>query len=303
MCVITIDQTQDFLAPKLPPVPQRRATSPAGSNFTVFPTSQPPKAAQILGTHSISQGSSPLLRSNTLPVDSPSQSPKYNRVIHNNNSFSSFESPVIPNLFSTQSDTPRSSNTYNRNEDKPLPAIKLEPPALQQPQTSSPRVATARHSPQPESRGTEREASKGRRPRPNLTIQTDEGAPAPPAKDKTPSQPSTKANMTSVPQAMTIARSPDRKAKLEKTTVPIVTEREIDPKEISPLVPKIEVSTARSISVSRGKRQVLVPIGSRMDQLGSNERFVERRALLPRVTDAQYGHRHVVSQELQIESL
>ena len=32
-------------------MPQRRATSPAQSSFTLFPTSQPSKAAQVLGTH------------------------------------------------------------------------------------------------------------------------------------------------------------------------------------------------------------------------------------------------------------
>lgn len=109
--------------------------------------------------------------------------------------------------------------------------------------------------------------------------------------------------MSGVPLAISPDPSSDHKAKLGQTTVPIVTEREIDPKEKSPQVPMIEVSIARSISVSKGKRQMLVPIGSRMAQFGTNERFVDRKALIPRVADAQFGHRHAISQELQIESL
>lgn len=68
-------------------------------------------------------------------------------------------------------------------------------------------------------------------------------------------------------------------------------------------IPTIEVSIARSVSVSRGKRQMLVPITARVDHLHSNERLIERRAMTPRITDVAYGHKHAVSQELHIESL
>lgn len=47
---------------------------------------------------------------------------------------------------------------------------------------------------------------------------------------------------------------------------------------------------------------MLVPIGSRVDHFSADERFVDRQALVPLVMDA-HGHRHVVSQELRIESL
>ncbi|KAJ5151613.1 hypothetical protein N7492_009908 [Penicillium capsulatum] len=301
---LRIPNTQDFLSPKVPSVLQRRATSPAESSFTVFPTSQPPKAAQILGTHNISHGSSPRVRSNTLPVESPSQSPMHNRAIHNNNSFSSFESPVISNLFSGHSDTPRSSNTSTRKEDKPLPAIKPERPTLPPSQTSSPRVLAAKHvklSPTPQN--TDKSSPQGRRTRPNLTVKTDPPAPAPPAKDKPSLQPSVKTATSGSPQTITLAQS-SCQSKVSQAMIPIITEREIlDPREKSPQVPRIEVSTARTVSVSTGKRQMLVPIVSRVDQLGANERYVDRKALLPRVTGSQYGHRHAVSQELQIESL
>lgn len=67
--------------------------------------------------------------------------------------------------------------------------------------------------------------------------------------------------------------------------------------------PTVEVSIARSVSVSRGKRQMLVPITARVDHLHPNERLIERRPMTPRITDVTYSHKHAVSQELQIESL
>lgn len=76
-----------------------------------------------------------------------------------------------------------------------------------------------------------------------------------------------------------------------------------EPPESLHKIPTIEVSIARSISVSRGKRQMIVPIGARVDHLHSNERLIERRPMTPRITDVSYGHKHAVSQELQIESV
>lgn len=48
---------------------------------------------------------------------------------------------------------------------------------------------------------------------------------------------------------------------------------------------------------------MLVPIGARVDNLHANERFIERRPMTPQIMDVSYGHKHAVSQELQIESL
>jgi hypothetical protein len=76
-----------------------------------------------------------------------------------------------------------------------------------------------------------------------------------------------------------------------------------EPTESLRKIPTIEVSIARSISVSRGKRQMIVPVGARVDYLHSNERLIERRPMTPRITDVSFGHKHAVSQELQIESL
>ncbi|PLN79658.1 hypothetical protein BDW42DRAFT_172452 [Aspergillus taichungensis] len=66
-------------------------------------------------------------------------------------------------------------------------------------------------------------------------------------------------------------------------------------------IPKVEVSIARSVSVSRGKKQIIVPIGPRTDRLNPDERLVDRKARMVRVTDGQHGHRHGNSQDVRIE--
>ncbi|KAI9372323.1 hypothetical protein BJX61DRAFT_452910 [Aspergillus egyptiacus] len=74
----------------------------------------------------------------------------------------------------------------------------------------------------------------------------------------------------------------------------------IDPAEENP-IPTIEVSVARSISVSKGKKQILVPVRARTSQHNANERLVPRQAKTPKVTDGQYGHRPGCSQDARIE--
>lgn len=68
-------------------------------------------------------------------------------------------------------------------------------------------------------------------------------------------------------------------------------------------IPTVEVSIARSVSVSRGKKQTIVPIKPRSDRLTPDERLMVRRAKTPQVTDAHYGHRHGNSQDARIESV
>ncbi|KAJ5701094.1 hypothetical protein N7488_008642 [Penicillium malachiteum] len=353
---LRVPSAQDFLSAKLPPVPKRRATSPARSSFTLFPTPQPtPQQTKPLGVQNFSRGPSALIRSNTLPVESPSKpSMEHPRPFHNNNSLSSFESPVIANLFSERSNTPQSSSPLTRKEEKPLPAIKPEPvsqsrsriasspqvpPKPRQSQTKpekniqttkpkpvEPRSRPAqqrqnsqqRQTSQPRENKPSHIAEQSRPTRPSLTVKTKLESlpappPAPPAKIKAPSQPASPAvppkdlpkeivprmkSAAIVASPLSMTSSP-----LTKLASPIITEREIK----SPLprtnkkLPKIEASTARSISVSKGKKQVIVPITARVEQ-SPNERFVDRRAMTPTITDA-HGHRHVASQELQIESM
>ncbi|KAJ5771616.1 hypothetical protein N7520_002145 [Penicillium odoratum] len=347
---LRVPSAQDFLTTKLPPVPQRRATSPSHSrsSFTIFPAQ--PKAQKV-GTQNFSRGPSPLLRSNTLPV-SPKGSPDLRP---NNNS--TFQSP--PNLFSERSNTPSLTNSY-RKEDKPLPArpepvarSRTAPVPIPQPKRSQSDRNIKAHV------QGERSVTDPPRSKPNLRLQTELKGPPTPAKDKTPkSALSAKTPREQISHILfpNLVQSPMEIRSSPAKVKPVVTEREITPvpakditsksalsaktsreqishilspnlvlspmeirsspakfkpvvteREVTPVSkskgPKIEVSTARSISVSKGKRQILIPIGARVDQLNPNERLVERRAMTPTIMDVQYGHRHGISQELQIESM
>lgn len=68
------------------------------------------------------------------------------------------------------------------------------------------------------------------------------------------------------------------------------------------LFPRVEISVARSVSVSEGKKkQVVVPIGPRPDRLGADEDGLLGKK--PQVTDAHYGHRHGNSHDVRIETV
>ncbi|KAJ5943788.1 hypothetical protein N7516_003956 [Penicillium verrucosum] len=367
---LRVPDANGFLkSPAPPPIPQRRATSPAQSSFTLFPTSQPSKAAQGLGTYNFSRAPNPLVRANTLPAESPSKMPGP-QIHHSSNmgSLSSFESPVIPKLFSERSSTSRSSNSY----DKPLPAIRPEPQATSsplqksaQPEKKAPSpqktrqqhiaqshnivatkpVAQPRIHPQPRKDSLPRptikqsqatspqhkttqnkpnKTSSHRRTndsaRPCLRVET-EGRPqaltklspstsgsSPSALNPTQSKIDRIMSPSSASTGPKSAVSPADSTRMPfadavETIETIETaEEESEPEPRHP-TPRIEVSTARSVSVSRAKRQVLVPIGMRIDHLDPEERVVHRRPMTPQIIDAQRGHRPGVSQELRIECL
>lgn len=272
-----------------------------------------------------------MVRSDTLPVEDPARaSLEPPRLLSNNNSTASFESGVLPTLFSERSHTPRSSKSSIPNQDKPLPAIKPESQAHPKPQKLSPQAIRVAQSSHRDQRFTEKlnavqsqQPVKSRRDRPNLTTQTGTSKstppppPPPPAKDarrklsesvsiNDPTNRFTEMTheITESPEEVAPpAPSPDPQPAPTKP-IPLVTEpEEITAEEQSEPLPTIEVSTARSVSVKRSKRQMLVPIGARIDHLNSNERYVDRRALMPRIMDVRPGHKHAVSQELRIESL
>lgn len=212
-----------------------------------------------------------------------------------------------------------------RIHDKPLPAIKTEPKVQSKPHKLSPQAIRAAQDNYREQRHTDQQKARDSqkiRTRPDhldLTHSEISEFPQPPTKHE-----KTNLSMTS---GVSDPTPQPQKEQRELTVSPEPTQSILDPSSISaqpnffPLVaepeeindedapatpdrmPSIEVSTARSISVKRSKRQMLVPIGARSDHLGANERFGEGRALTPTITDVRHGHKHAVSQELQIESL
>src|SRR6202012_4313248 len=122
------------------------------TSFTLFPTSQPTKAAQVLGA--LGTGPNPNFSrgprggASTLPIEMPlkasEEQPKDSAKVH---ILTAFESPVIPRVFmENRSSTPRSSTSTPRNEDKPLPAIKPEPKSARTHRHTSPKNGDAKSS-------------------------------------------------------------------------------------------------------------------------------------------------------------
>lgn len=78
-----------------------------------------------------------------------------------------------------------------------------------------------------------------------------------------------------------------------------------EPENDTKNLPKIEISVARSVSVSKSKKkQVLVPIRPRNDQLTPDSLGTgERKGKTPQVMDGYFGHRPGTSQDVRIESV
>ncbi|KAJ6153595.1 hypothetical protein N7470_006554 [Penicillium chermesinum] len=284
----------EFLRGKIPPVPQRRATSPAATNFSLFPTSQPAKAAKVLGTQNFSRGPNLMKAVNPEPTESPvKELPAGQLRVPAPSSGRSPLSSSTSNPFSgsERSNTPQ-SNPFLSWEEKPLPAIKPDKP------TSRPRSRTASQISDPTSKPQETSTRK-----PNLSVKTQAG-PAVPAKDRS-NRSSPSASPATLARNTPSPREQRGKLKAPAASSPLrnasQTDRSSSPKETRGRPSAVQVSTARSVSVSKGKKQMLVPVGSRIDQLHAHERYVNRqRALTPQISG---GHKYQMSQELQIESL
>ena len=84
-----------------------------------------------------------------------------------------------------------------------------------------------------------------------------------------------------------------------------VENQDPEPENDTENIPKIEISVARSVSVSKSKKkQVLIPIGPRTDRLTPDGLGVgERKGKTPLVMDGYFGHRPGTSQDVRIESV
>lgn len=277
----------------------------------------------MLGTQSYSHTPVPLTRAKTSSGrNSLERSLKPHRAYASNHtdSTSSIDSQNLLDLVSERSKTPSSFNRHSRNQEKPLPALKTEQSFQSQAKRVPPQAVQVAQSIDQEEHSS-RQVKPQRTPSPpqsrrnhlNLTINTDATKLRPPAAkvdiasssdltlEESPS------NSPEDQEELVLSPSPiladSKHTTLSKSTIsPKENPDDLNTRDHMDHLPAI-VSMARSISVKKGTRQVLVPIGARVDHLNPNERLVERKALMPRVTDVRYGHRHVVSQELQIESL
>ncbi|PWY93999.1 hypothetical protein BO94DRAFT_316839 [Aspergillus sclerotioniger CBS 115572] len=267
---------QDVSAPApeaIPPMPElepprRRATSPTRSkspSFTLFPSTQVSKASKVLGSQNIPRGPSPLHKSQTSLAESHQESVSEKNslvlMVHQpshkpQNSMSSFL-----------------SSTTIGSEDEQLLVQKLGPVRsyidAREPEWEIINKRPANETPQPAP--------------PALRIDTQMTSSETNSYESTLSP----ANNTPVnaPRSENEALSPASRM-LSPTSPrrmsPGKEEEKMNPTEPTNPAPAVEISIARSVSVSRGRRQVLVPIRPRQDRPDPSER-TDDRVKSPRV--------------------
>ncbi|KAJ5885461.1 hypothetical protein N7495_009971 [Penicillium taxi] len=310
---LKVPNAQQFIATNNPP--RRRATSPARTNFSLFPTSQPAKAAQVLGMHNYSRKPSPLKQSSIFQRKSSSQASTDGpqsilESLLDKQSATFFESPTMSNPFSDQQriNTPQSSRIHTPNsissKDKPLPAIRGQPITIMK--------ASSRHQVNPVVQWEKDYRHNHARNPQNQFL----SPPAPPA----PIKDSTPPSASSLPLPGEISTGPFfRTMSAELVTIglgsnkPTSSTKPVEKEAKKQQIPAISLSrslsiraeqmaVARSLSV-RGARKVLIPVGAKVDHITGDERFVERRAHTPQITDGRYRRQLAMSQELLIESI
>ncbi|KAF7122352.1 hypothetical protein CNMCM5793_000377 [Aspergillus hiratsukae] len=296
--------------------PRRRATSPRPRlpSFNLFPAQEPvSKASKILGIQNIPRGPSPLHRSPTslsglgqetltndpshvlLMVQSPSiRSPTSHRT---KNSVSSILSTVSTDSIGEEhllQNLKQMKISADKEQDPEWEIISKKPTR----EASSPTLSPIQN-PTP--------SPRQRTPPMTLTINTQ-------------NLPSTRSSISSAPSPHLTPINSAARDKTERIRSPVETlsalspfsttrmplsddNEDIESNEPVDPIPKVEVSIARSVSVSRGKKQVIVPIRPRAERMSPDERLIVRQAKTPQVRDAHYGHRHGNSQDARIETI
>ncbi|KAL2868966.1 uncharacterized protein BJX67DRAFT_30617 [Aspergillus lucknowensis] len=265
--------------------PRRRATSPTGSrspNFTLFPTTPTSKASKILGTQNLPRVPDPLRKAQSIVKQSsqdrsPATNSQSTLMVDN-------QLNAHPSHRSKASMASFLSSTSIDSDDDPLVIHRVQPVRtytdMKEPNWEMVNRKTSAQSPQ-------------QNPSKKLTINTRElRSGSETSRSTTPSSPilSPFKSARPVESPMGNKNTPSAYSP-SKGTYPPEEDR----------IPTIEVSVARSVSVSKGKKQVLVPVRTKTSRLNSKERLVARQARTPKVTGGQYTHRPGLSQDVRIE--
>ncbi|OJK01264.1 hypothetical protein ASPACDRAFT_77071 [Aspergillus aculeatus ATCC 16872] len=302
-------------SPEMVP-PRRRATSPTRSrsnspNFTLFPATQVSKASKVLGSQNIPRGPSPLHKTQTSLAEPHREDVSKDKshlvlMVHSSpsshkqqSSVSSFQSatsisPEDERLLLQKLKPVRSYvderepeweiiNKKSPNTSEPVPPI---PPAIPRPKAPATLTIDTQVPPIRTSADSRSEASS-----PFSFVSSAKSPNTPrsktnlPARSPTVSQAST--STTSVTTTPIAARrfplGDERKnASTSDLNKPHPTVEISIARSVSVSRGK-EISIARSVSVSRGKKQVIVPIRPRLDRANTTaaDRVVETRIARP----------------------
>lgn len=303
----------------LPP-PRRRATSPRPKtpSFTLFPATQITKASKVLGTQNIPRGPSPFHRSQTSLVEASSRDLSNNEqdhiflMVHS----PSLKSPSSHRTHHSVSSFLSSTSSVAENDEKQF-LQQIKPVKSYVDPTEEPQWEIINKSPSSQTSDLKQKLAQ------SLTVNTRELPSESTSRGSASSSPILSPLNSVTEKLMSPVGSKAAVSPADSTRMPLseVDDDDDDDEDddhdeldeldatepinggsISPL-PRVEVSIARSVSVSKGKKQMIVPIGPRADRLSPDERLINRAAKTPHIMDAQYRHRHGNSQELRIESV
>ncbi|KAL4995626.1 hypothetical protein BDV10DRAFT_174262 [Aspergillus recurvatus] len=282
--------------------PRRRATSPAVSpSFNLFPTIPVSKAANVLGIQYTSQPSGQSRKASTASrTQSQEALPGSNNPTPNNR-------PKTQSSHRPQASvTSFLSATSIGSDDEPLLIHKFERVRTYAGMKEhSWGVSHPNDAPVTMAVPSSESSTNAR----NLTIETRElhsgsDSNSISSTETYPYAPTVTSASSPILSPLSTTRSPpkDRNEATTRTIPTLPASRTTSRAGNNAPIPTIEVSIARSVSVSKGKKQVLVPVRKRTPQLNSsNERLVVRQAKTPVVTAPAYGHRPGLSQDVRIE--
>ncbi|KAF7176299.1 hypothetical protein CNMCM7691_002224 [Aspergillus felis] len=296
--------------------PRRRATSPQPRlpSFNLFPAQAPvSKASKLLGSQNIPRGPSPLHRSQTslagLGQQTPTNDPNHVLLMVQSPSIKSPMSHHTKNSVSSILSTASMDTTEEERLLQKLKQTKIYADKEQEPEWEiiSKKPTREASSPIPSPMRNPTPSPRQWTPPLALTINT-QGLPSTRSSISSAPSPHLSPINSAARDKTDRIRSPmetlSAVSSFSTTRMPLSDDNEdIEANEPIDPIPKVEVSIARSISVSRGKKQVIVPIRPRAERLSPNERLVVRQAKTPQVRDAHRGHRHGVSQDARIETI
>ncbi|PYH49839.1 uncharacterized protein BP01DRAFT_7960 [Aspergillus saccharolyticus JOP 1030-1] len=288
--------------------PRRRATSPSRSrsnspSFTLFPATQVSKASKVLGSQNIPRGPSPLHKTQTSVTESHRDVSKDKShlvlMVHSAPSAHKPQDSLSSFLSATSIDSEderlllqklKPVRSYVDEREPEWEIINKKSPTNSQPLLPLP-PPTPPAIPRPKAPATLTINTQVPPTRAAAAADPRSGTSSPLSFVSSAKSPNTPRNRTNLPaRSPTVSQASTSRA--SATTTPIAVRRfplgderkNASTSDLNKPLPTVEISIARSVSVSRGKKQVIVPIRPRLDRANTTatDRVVETKITRPR---------------------
>ncbi|EFR05424.1 hypothetical protein MGYG_08436 [Nannizzia gypsea CBS 118893] len=287
--------------------PPRRATSPGPAKspvFSLFPSTPTDKQSKILGSYCLPRQSPRQKRSNTHPSPHKALFERWGRDGRGDlDSPHDLQPPVFPNADDASDGSLYSPSSYDGEYLNPV-RLQVNPPVkLVEPDWE---MVTPGHN-----KMNEQKPPKNRYPLLSPTPSSNLSDPGEQANGSIPQIicPRTPPlNGTANHGFSQHAQADSFRPKTASSCPPPRSGHQPNPSidsmsdDLHSDIHTAQISIARSVSVSKGQKKVLVPVGARTGFLRPGERFVEKPAGIPTQLAVQRGHRYEKSRNALIEN-